>query len=316
MGRVARYKKTKSFDKEHRGGEYVWGSMSSTKKKKRSLTAERHYKKKSKRKGFIEDGGFDLPPGKDDFDLADLVVKKQKKRKLDHDLNMPSSQIETAGNSQPSTKVTSERVKIGNKIVPCAIPQNDQEERRMVRSLNIDKRTGKSSTDLRKESSIEGRRKGESMNAFNRRLKEETDMALANDHKNKRAQDVTDDREQISKSQRRKEFLKKKKKKQTSDSQDGFRSFSKDWTDEGLMVSEQVVTRPSFLEQAEQPPTFKQLPRGAKAKVVVKKDPDGKSLDEVKIKAEQNAMEVMRRKVQAQYAKIKAKRREEGKFHL
>jgi len=212
--------------------------------------------------------------------------------------------------------VTSERVKIGNKIVPCAIPQNDQEERRMVRSLNIDKRTGKSSTDLRKESSIEGRRKGESMNAFNRRLKEETDMALANDHKNKRAQDVTDDREQISKSQRRKEFLKKKKKKQTSDSQDGFRSFSKDWTDEGLMVSEQVVTRPSFLEQAEQPPTFKQLPRGAKAKVVVKKDPDGKSLDEVKIKAEQNAMEVMRRKVQAQYAKIKAKRREEGKFHL
>ncbi len=304
MGRVARYKKTKSFDKQHRGGEYVWGSMSSTMKRKRSITAERHHKKKSKRKGFIEDEGFDLPPGKDDFDLADLEVKKQKKRKLDDDLHTLSNDI------KPSTKVTSERVKIGNKVVSCAIPQNDQEEREMVRSLNIDKKTGKSSTDLRKQRTIEGRRKGESMNAFNKRLKEETEMALANDHRNKKAQDFTDNPEQVSKSQRRKEFLKKKKMKKRPVS-----SFQ-DSTDDVLISSEQIATHVSFLEQAEQPPTFKQLPRGAKAKSVVKKDSDGKSLDEAKIKAEQNAMEAMRRKVQTQYAKIKAKRREEGKFHL
>ena len=40
-------------------------------------------------------------------------------------------------------------------------------------------------------------------------------------------------------------------------------------------------------------------------------------LDEEKIEAEQNAMEIMRRKVQAQYALMKAKRKQEGgNFHL
>lgn len=322
MGRVARYKKTKAFDKKHQGGEYVWGSTSFAKKKKRSQTAERHHNKKSKRKGYAEVGGFDLPPGKDDFDLADLVVKKQKKRKLDEDLKTPSNEtVIPSGGVKPSTKISSDKVKIGNKVVSCAIPQSEQEEKKMVKSLNLDHKTGKSSIDVRKQSTIEGRRQGESMNAFKRRLKEETEMALANDYKNKKSADVTEDPDKLTKSQRRKEYLKKKKMKKTSaakfDDGDDFPSSStRQTSDDGFITGEQAVARVSFLEQAEQPPVFKQLPRGAKEKSKTKKDHKGKSLDEAKIKAEQNAMEAMRRKVQAQYAVIKAKRRQEGKFHL
>jgi hypothetical protein len=41
------------------------------------------------------------------------------------------------------------------------------------------------------------------------------------------------------------------------------------------------------------------------------------NMDEKKIKAEQNTMEIMRRKVQAQYAILKAKRKQENSsFHL
>jgi len=43
-------------------------------------------------------------------------------------------------------------------------------------------------------------------------------------------------------------------------------------------------------------------------------DSNGNKMDNVKIKAEQNAMEAMRRKVQASYAILKAKRRQEGRF--
>ena len=39
-------------------------------------------------------------------------------------------------------------------------------------------------------------------------------------------------------------------------------------------------------------------------------------MDEKAIKAEQDAMEAMRRKILAQYSIIKAKRRQEGSFHL
>ena len=99
MGRVSKYKKIKAFDRLHSGGEYVWGSADlRSNKKKRSKTAEKLHQKKLKRKrnknfnannegNFFDNEGFDLPPqGEDEFNLSDLRVKKDKKRRLDDGL--------------------------------------------------------------------------------------------------------------------------------------------------------------------------------------------------------------------------------------
>ena len=91
---------------------------------------------------------------------------------------------------------------------------------------------------------------------------------------------------------------------------------------DGLITGEAAVARLSFLDQVEQPPVFAQLPRGASKKPNGKlkcKEFESKSKlqKEESIRAEQNSMEAMRRKVQAQYAILKQKRRAQGaSFHL
>jgi hypothetical protein len=370
MGRVAKYKKVKKFDRLHSSGEYVWGSMDGIrpKKKKRSQTAEKLHQQKLKRKknrilydnGDGKDGGFDLPPqGKDEFNLTDLKVKKMKRRKLDEDLISTPSLSSSSSSSKDSanfanntttttTDVLESKVKVGNKMVTCTIPQNDKEERRIAKILNIDTKSGLtmtkgSSSDIKKK--IEGRRDGESMRAFNRRLKEETKLALAQDFKdrasnkkNKNQHDIQivgDDSAHMSKKDRRKEFMKNKKKLKKrkngtyDESMEDNRMYDNDNDDNNNATQSDFITgenayamttaKPSFLEQVEAPPTFNRLPRGAEKKSKMKirgeKD-DGKKMDEKSIKAEQNAMEVMRKKVQVQYALLKAKRRKEGNFHL
>merc|ERR1712174_89224 len=66
-----------------------------------------------------------------------------------------------------------------------------------------------------------------------------------------------------------------------------------------------------FGEQAERPPTFRQIPRGAKktskATTQSSKSAKGESMSEHQIEAEKNAMELMRRRVQAQYKAIKSR---------
>lgn len=71
-----------------------------------------------------------------------------------------------------------------------------------------------------------------------------------------------------------------------------------------------------FTEQAERPPMFKQLPRGAKPKETKVTKGGKPGMTEAQIKAESNAMELIRRRAQAQYASIKAKRKRAGEFHL
>ena len=360
MGRVASYKKVKTFDKSYSGGEYVWGTNAGSKSKKRSLTAEKLRKKKLKRRkngaGFgFGDGseGLDIPPEKDDFNLDDFVVKKRKQKRLDHDLVLPkindlptgraSSSSKHASKDEagvkPSAIVKNEKVKIGNTSIACHIPVDDQEEIKAAKMLQVDPRTGKSTSiqSLRK-STIEGRREGESMNAFHRRLKEETKNALAENYKNskpvkKRQAGDGEDEEKMTKAEKRREYSKMRKKKKKGklnlsnlDEDDAIGYGGKDH-DDGFITGEEAAARISFLEQAEQPPVFNQLPRGAHNKLKLKmkgvsddgsksKKP-GKIDEEGKIKAEQDAMEIMRRKVQAQYALMKAKRRQGGtNFHL
>ena len=138
MGRVAKYKKIKSFDKQHRGGEYIWGAKSLEKKKKRSKTAEKLHREKQqrkRRKGLTDqDDGFDLPfDGKDEFNLNDFKVKKQRFMDDMQD-DVISSSVPTLSSSSTSTvrppaaKVDGNKVHIGGKDIACAIPKDDAEE--------------------------------------------------------------------------------------------------------------------------------------------------------------------------------------------
>ena len=320
MGRVAKYKKVKKFDKDHQAGEYVWGSKASTKLKTRSVTAEKHRSKKMKRtEGVRDDGGFDLPPDKDDFDIDDLnfVVKKEKKRSADDGLVTPTHQTvipsapvvaDANANAMPAAVVKNNTVKLGNRTVQLNIPINEREEIKAAKMLQIDPKTGKSKSKNDKIINIEGKQQGESMTAFNRRLKEETKNALAENFKKRKAPDE-DDEERLAKIQRKKEYAKLRKMKRKGKvpvSQSADNNYD---SDDELVTGEQAV---SFLERAERPPTFKQLPRGAhkilKMEMKGVKGDSGGKMDEGKIKAEQNSMEIMRRKVQAQYAIMKEKR--------
>jgi len=77
--------------------------------------------------------------------------------------------------------------------------------------------------------------------------------------------------------------------------------------DASFVTGERAV---SFLDRADRPPVFHQLPRGALVTKKVKAVGGGGS-DEVKIRRDQNAMEAMRKRVVAQYAVVKARRRME-----
>ena len=210
---------------------------------------------------------------------------------------------------------------------------------------SLGKSKAKDTGSSREKKTMQKRQEGESMNAFNRRLKEETAMALAEDYKqnkqsragNKKGGSNTNGQEDdgvLSKSQRRKEFLNRKKRKKRMRNEPGMdfpdeeeevmaRRHQGDGDGDGFITGEAAVARLSFLDQVEQPPVFAQLPRGASKK------PNGKQLKckefesksklqkEESIRAEQNSMEAMRRKVQAQYAILKQKRRAQGaSFHL
>lgn len=332
MGRVAKYKKVKAFDRHRSGaGEYIWGSNNGRPtNKKRSKTAEKLKEKKLKRKRNIDtfdDSGYDLPPtGKDEFDLSDFTVKKIKQQNLDDGLGTlsPLKTLSTVSPTAASEITSGDNVKIGNTAVTCHIPQDDMEERKTAKFLNIDTKSGKTKSETAK--TIEGRKEGESMRAFNKRLKDQTRVALAQDFQKRSSNNNSSnnndlDGESKGKKEKRKEFMKMKKLKKKKNSAildnseyDGNNSEQ----DERDFVAEKSTTSviPSFLQQVEAPPTFNLLPRGATKKSKLKPKKDHSGMDEKSIKAEQDAMEALRRKIQAQYTLVKAQRRKEGAFHL
>jgi hypothetical protein len=120
------------------------------------------------------------------------------------------------------------------------------------------------------------------------------------------------------KRQRKKEFLNNKKKLKAKSQQGSVEDYGcrgdESLEPDGFVTGEQAVARVMLGDQVERPPVFHQLPRGAtlKAKMTTKSSKNKNA----SIAAEQQAMENMRRKVQAQYALMKAKRRQAGDFHL
>jgi hypothetical protein len=150
---------------------------------------------------------------------------------------------------------------------------------------------------------------GESRKAFERRVKSETRQLIKNEELQQRNPE---------KRQRKKEFLNNKKKLKAKSQQDSVENYGyrgeETFESDGFVTGEQALARVALGDQVERLPVFHQLPRGAtvKAKTTTKSSKN----ESASIAAEKQAMENMRLKVQAQYALVKAKRRQAGDFHL
>ena len=317
MGRVARYKKVKACDpfaKGNRrvtiGGETVWGLGDDGRKaKKRSRTAEKlrtQRKKKSKLDHHV-DRAFDAPPDEgDEFDINDMLgsLKKKSTAILENEIIRVSVPVTK---SSPTVSTPADATKLL------------KEDASATRLLKLEKQV------LPKKDTNEhqGRMEGESKNAYKKRMANETRQIIKRE--NIQAHNPE-------KRQRKKEFLNSKKKakkgkggsgSQRFDEDDDMDPLDDDAAESALVTGEQAyakraaATQVQFGEQAERPPTFKQLPRTAKVKTGAKvQDASRLGLDEAAIEAEQREMEAMRRKVRAQYALIRAKRHHAGDFHL
>lgn len=305
MGRVARYKKIKSFDpySKENGGRVqldqvgVWGLGDNGRKtKKRSKTAEKLRAKKRKRQ-VDDENPFDLPPeGEDDFDLADLVGSVKKEKNVVEENDSVPNPIKTVIPSAKLEKAAKEDEHLQNSKL-----------------LKIDKQLEKKLNEAPEVKRLPG----ESKKAFDRRIKAETRMIIKEQRINNRNPE---------KKQRKKEFLnnKKKKKSEAMAKSPAIKNISDDDSDvdidDDFVTGEQAAAYRAeenvvpFNAQAERPPSFKHLPRGA----IERKRPNGqtKLSEEADIEAEKMAMELIRRKVQAQYTAIKLQRRQRGDFHL
>lgn len=298
MGRVAKYKKIKSFDpySKKNGGKVnlarvgMWGLGDNGRKAKKRSRRSEVLRLNKKHKTNDANAGFDLPPSeKDDFDIKDLVgsIKKQEVETLKA---APSSKSET-------------RIAVGGNV--ATIPKTQEDEKAVARVLRVEKQA--KAVEKEQRLKAQARLEGESKRAYARRTKSETRQIVKQSTVERNPE----------KMKKKKEFLNKKKNKNK------FKQQQSDFVGtEEEMEKDRQLDMPAapedvhFTEQAVRPPMFKQLPRGAKAKA--KKDKKGSKpgMTDAQVKAESNAMEVMRRRVQAQYASIKARRKRAGDFHL
>ena len=281
MGRVARYKKIKAFDP-------------GAKRKPGAVDPLYEGRRGKRRKHGAKQIEFDLPPQPLDFPVLHKNEKVQKKENDD------------------TTDIVL-RNKLGFQVLDLKEEANmARMMREDGRSLSKKKKPGNiaSSKDKNENNSTKPnhleRQEGESMRAFEKRVKQETAQILRRE-----VQPLG-----TKKKEKRKEFLKKKKaqKKNKGSIDIESQAFSgRNYTssdDEAGDNYDEVV----FGEQAERPPEFKQLPRGAKEKASSKRN--GSLLENDKQIAEQRNLEMLRRKVQAQYEMVKAKRKKAGDFHL
>jgi hypothetical protein len=301
MGRVARYKKIKAIDpfsKKNGGkrvGEVTWGlGDDGRKKKKRSYTAT-ELRRKAKKVDGPDKYAFDLPPEKDDFDIRDMVNSLKKET-----IKMP--------------QMVDERTAAPKSIVQLNIPSSHE---MAVASLEEEKKTArilKISEDPKPKVEIMKRVEGESKKAFYKRVKQETRQLIRQDKLESHNPE---------KRQKKKEFLNAKKKAKKgkgsnkTDNDDDFDTAADNADDKNAFITgEQAAARQSSIhDQVERPPSFQQLPRGAMHKKATMLQ-NNKSKSNFQVALEHKAMEDMRRKVQEQYALIKAKRKQNRDFHL
>jgi hypothetical protein len=333
----------------------VWGLVDSGRKpKKRSRTSIKLRAQRNKKQPSLADGKgyFDLACNDvDDFDMKDLVgtLKKESNPTEMASFTATSSMVTHATDSlQPmepinTTILASSTVQISTapavslplpqSNVSTAIPSMDLEEEKLHKKLK------KQVEPKVPVVASEGRMPGETKRAYSKRVKIETRQII------QRANQLERNPE---KRQKKKEFLTLKKKggrkRKISSTRDGYNSDDEYANDRNkdiapfdetekddygntdtsrpkLLTGEQALaardraTRVQFGEQADRPPVFRVLPRGA-SKLKKKSSTTELTKTPFEIKSEQLAMDLMRRKVQAQYATIKARRRVNGDFHL
>jgi len=207
----------------------------------------------------------------------------------------------------------------------ASIPKTDLDETKVTKLLKLDKQIEKNSEQKKLES--QKRMEGESKRAYAKRTRAETREMIKQ----------TTTRKNPEKLQRKKEFLKNKKNKkkkrnaaaafQDDEDYGDDEKYYGDNSDTAFVTGERAVAATKadpvrFGEQAERPPVFRQLPRGANSSSSSRAKAQSQSkksqgMSEAQIEAEKDAMEIMRRRVQAQYAAIRSKRRQAGDgFHL
>ena len=331
MGRTSKYKKIKAFDpySKKNGGKIsldtvgIWGlGDNGAKPKKRSRTAERLRNEKLNRKlkrqksvnpkagaavASSSNNGrdaFNRPPSddEDDFDLTDMEgsLKRQKTVAVEILEDADNHKNSTLLHSVKAGATTSEPLSSSSNGHHGVISKDEIKEATKLLKLDKDKSAAKH----------EGRRENESKNAFDRRAKLETRQII----KQENLKELNPE-----KRRRKKEFLKQKKQKKRKGGQ---RSQLEDNNDDDADdAGYHAIDKIAFGEQAERPPVFKVLPRGASNKnsnAGSKKSARDKKVIQTKeeIEAEQENLERMRRKVQEQYNLIKAKRKRAGEFHL
>jgi hypothetical protein len=359
MGRVARYKKVKktlskatpngaerisihNTGKDSKGGlDYfdrvgVWGLGDSGRKpKKRSLASLKLRAQRNKKIPATKEC-YDLACTEgDDFDLNDLVGSLKKESQPPEVQSFTATSYSStkglvcssslAKDHTPSTSLTPSVALEQSKDVAPTDPTIAVDDEKLHKKLE---------SQVKPKVTIvksEGRMPGESKRAYSKRVKLETRQIIQ--RSNQLDQNPM-------KRQKKKEFLTQKKKsgkkrKGSNNYIDGSNdnvdneiyvdnndSHDKDTllTGEQAVAARERATRVQFGEQADRPPTFKQLPRAAVKIAKKQKTNETSSTSSFKtdhdIEAEQLAMELMRRKVQAQYAEIKARRRIHGDFHL
>jgi len=286
MGRVARYKKIKAFDP-------------CAKRKAGAPDPLYEVRRGKRRKHNAKPIAFDLPPQPDNFPT------------------FPKSKAVKASIETVAVQKSGLSSSLGFQVLDL------KEEARMARMMREDGRSiankKKAAPDKKsnvtnanthgntnKPSNVLERLDGESMRAFERRVKQETAHILRREIRPLGTK----------KKEKRKEFLKMKKAQKKNKGSTGSRAMSGGGTNYASSDEEVGYTNDEvvFGEQAERPPEFKQLPRGAKEKSSIKKN--GSLLDNDKQITEQRNLEMLRRKVQAQYEKVKTKRKKAGDFHL
>ena len=304
MGRVARYKKIKAIDpysKKNGGrsiGEVTWGLGDDGRKKKKRSYSAMELRRKRRKEDAPERGLFDLPPEKDDFDIDDMVNSLKKEALM-------TPIIPNDDTSAAPKKLIQLDVPKSNEVSTSSL----KVEQNAARLLKI------SVEDKSKEETMK-RFEGESKKTFFKRVKQETRQLIRKD---------MIQTQNPEKRQRKKDFMNAKKKAkrgkgtntQTADDDGYGTKGGNDSNDTDTFITgEQAAARMSTIhDQVERPPSFQQLPRGAIHKKATMQQND-KSQRNFQVELEHKAMEELRRKVQAQYALIKAKRKKEGDFHL
>lgn len=327
MGRTARYSRVKACDPfSKRNGVKgasmdkvgIWGlGDNGAKPKKRSRTAEKLRAEKNERRlrrqkrvnpnavavnnnARGSGGGDDF--FEDEFDMKDLqgTLSRQKPK---------SNPLFDKHDSSLLTLKSSKSAAAGDDDGEFKIPKQDVIDRKEIKEASQLLR--KDPIAKKKEVTKMGRQESESKRAYNKRVKTETRQIITT----QKIREMNPE-----KKQRKKDFWKAKKLKKKGGKsgaaggagQAGYDNDDYD-SDDGYR-QEPEEQRNVFQAEPQRPPTFKTLPRGA----VSKKAVEGKkkmTTDKV-VKQEQKNLERMRMQVQAQYAIIKAKRKQAGDFHL